>query len=235
MGADVVGGTAPLACRASVRWGRYGLASTASFIPRRTRPSRSCNSTSAGGTSEAHTVVGWGYTTSLKDKGDGKQLKSLGCSIRTDASQLIQEPGAGLEAAAFTAEDQRRLQLQAARRLKRLRARRAADAAGAAEEEIVGLNEVNEPRNKITPNDAQLELFLDSEPDPSQECPEIEAARLGAVSGVVDLYRTQTPLGMALSSDYAARQRVSLVGQKVTGIQDLAFLAQVSRYSRIAT
>jgi hypothetical protein len=40
---------------------------------------------------------------------------------------------------------------------------------------------------------------------------------------------------MALSSDYAARQRVSLVGQKVTGIQDLAFLAQVSRYSRIAT
>jgi hypothetical protein len=31
---------------------------------------------------------------------------------------------------------------------------------------------------------------------------------------------------MALSRDYAARQRVSLVGQKVSSIEDLAVLAQ---------
>jgi hypothetical protein len=37
---------------------------------------------------------------------------------------------------------------------------------------------------------------------------------------VVDLHGTQTPLGMALSSDYAARQRVSLVGQQVSSIEN---------------
>jgi DNA repair protein RadC len=93
----------------------------------------------------------------------------------------------------------------------------------------------SERKKKYTPNDAQFQLFLDSEPDPSQAGPGIDAARRAAVEAVGDIHRTQTDLGLALSSDYAARQRVSLVGQKVGSIEDLAVLAQVYRDPRFET
>lgn len=84
------------------------------------------------------------------------------------------------------------------------------------------------PRRKYT-DDRQLQLFLDNGPDQSQAGPRGEAAQRSAVSAVDDLRSTETILGLALSRDYAARQRVSLVGQKVESAEDLAILAQVYR------
>lgn len=91
----------------------------------------------------------------------------------------------------------------------------------------------NAPRRKY--NRDQLDLFLDSEPDPSQAGPAIEGARRDAVAAVDDLHATGSILAQALSSDYAARQRVSLVGQKVESTEDLAVLAQVYRDPRFET
>ncbi len=81
----------------------------------------------------------------------------------------------------------------------------------------------------------QLDLFISNGPDPSQAGPAGEAAQREAVAAVDDLYTTGTVLGRALSSDYASRQRVSLVGRKVTGPADLAVLAQVYRDPRFET
>lgn len=81
----------------------------------------------------------------------------------------------------------------------------------------------------------QIELWLDSEPDASQAGPRGEAARSAAAAAVADLYATETILGLALSRDYAARQRVNLVGQEVTSAADLAVLAQVYRDPRFET
>jgi hypothetical protein len=86
-------------------------------------------------------------------------------------------------------------------------------------------------------DDRQLQLFLDSEPDPSQAGTPVATARARreAVAAVDDLRSTATILGQALSSDYAARQRVRLIGQKVSSAQDLAILAQVYRDPRFET
>jgi len=90
------------------------------------------------------------------------------------------------------------------------------------------------PRRKYT-DDRQLQLFLDSEPDPSQSGPAVDRARREAVAAVDDLRSTSSILAQALSGDYAARQRVSLVGQKVSSAEDLAVLAQVYRDPRFET
>ena len=90
------------------------------------------------------------------------------------------------------------------------------------------------PRRPYT-DDRQLQLFLDNGPDPSQAGPRGEAAQREAVAAVDDLRSTETILGLALSRDYAARQRVSLVGQKVSSAEDLAVLAQVYRDPRFET
>lgn len=84
-------------------------------------------------------------------------------------------------------------------------------------------------------HDKQLQLFLDSGPDASQAGQAGEAAQRAAVSAVDDLRSTATLLGLALSGDLSARQGASLVGQKVTGPEDLAILAQVYRDPRFET
>ena len=90
-------------------------------------------------------------------------------------------------------------------------------------------------RTQKQADDRQLELFLSNGPDPSQAGPAGEAAQRAAVSAVDDLRSTATILGLALSRDYAARQRVSLVGQQVSSPEDLAVLAQVYRDPRFET
>lgn len=90
------------------------------------------------------------------------------------------------------------------------------------------------PRRPYT-DDRQLQLFLDNGPVESQAGPRGEAAQREAVSAVYDLRSTETILAQALSSDYAARQRTSLVGQKVSSAEDLAVLAQLYRDPRFET
>jgi hypothetical protein len=90
------------------------------------------------------------------------------------------------------------------------------------------------PRRTYT-DDRQLQLFLDNGPDASQAGPRGEAAQREAVSAVDDLRSTETLLGLALSRDYAARQRAGLVGQQVSSAEDLAVLAQVYRDPRFET
>lgn len=84
-------------------------------------------------------------------------------------------------------------------------------------------------------NDRELQGFLDSGPVETQAGPAGEAAQRAAVSAVDDLRATETLLGLALSRDLSARQRASLVGQKVSSNEDLAVLAQVYRDPRFET
>lgn len=84
-------------------------------------------------------------------------------------------------------------------------------------------------------NEKQLQLFLDKGPDKSQAGQAGEAAQRESVAAVGDLRSTENLLALALSSDLAARQRASLVGQKVNGPEDLAILAQVYRDPRFET
>jgi Large polyvalent protein associated domain 38/Large polyvalent protein-associated domain 5/ddrB-like ParB superfamily domain/Large polyvalent protein-associated domain 1/ADP-Ribosyltransferase in polyvalent proteins/RadC-like JAB domain len=90
-------------------------------------------------------------------------------------------------------------------------------------------------RKRTYTDDRQLQLFLDNGPDASQAGPAGEAAQRSAVAAVDDLRSTEAILGLALSRDFAARQRVSLVGQKVSSSEDLAILAQVYRDPRFET
>jgi len=93
---------------------------------------------------------------------------------------------------------------------------------------------VDAPKTKYT-DDKQLQLFLDNGPDQSQAGTRGEVAQRAAVAAVDDLRRTETLLGLALSSDYSARQRATLVGQTVSSTEDLATLAQVYRDPRFET
>lgn len=81
----------------------------------------------------------------------------------------------------------------------------------------------------------QLDLFLDSEPDPSQAGPGVEEARRVAAEALRLLRRSGTVLGRALSGGLAERQRVDLVGQVAKTPADLALLAQVYRDPRFET
>ena len=81
----------------------------------------------------------------------------------------------------------------------------------------------------------QLQLILDSGPVPVQAGPGAVAAQREAVAALADLQSTASILAAALTGDYAARQRVSLVGQTVNSAEDLAVLAQVYRDPRFET
>lgn len=81
----------------------------------------------------------------------------------------------------------------------------------------------------------QLDLFLDSKPDPSQAGPRTQAVRGAAAQALRVLRRTGTLLGRALSSGLAENQRATLVGQVAETPEDLATLAQVYRDPRFET
>ncbi len=122
------------------------------------------------------------------------------------------------------------------RRVIPIRAARA-DASGRRDD---GNDELSEPPRAEAPrgrytDDRQLQLFVDNGPVESQAGPAAEAAQRDAVSAVDDLRSTGNVLALALSRDYAARQRVNLVGQQVKTPEDLAILAQVYRDPRFET
>ena len=81
----------------------------------------------------------------------------------------------------------------------------------------------------------QLQLFIDRGPDPVQAGPGAVAAQRDAVAAIADIQSVSSILAAALTRDYAARQRISLVGQKVASAEDLAVLAQVYRDPRFET
>jgi hypothetical protein len=83
--------------------------------------------------------------------------------------------------------------------------------------------------------DEQLQLYLDFGPVPTQSGPRAVAAQRAAVKAVDDLRSSSDLLALSLSRDFAARQRVSLVGQKVSSTEDFATLAQVYRDPRFET
>ena len=84
-------------------------------------------------------------------------------------------------------------------------------------------------------DDQLLQKFLDEGPVESQTGSAAKASQREAASAVKDIRSTATPLGRVLSRDYAARQRINLVGQKIESAQDLAVLAQVYRDPRFET
>ena len=81
----------------------------------------------------------------------------------------------------------------------------------------------------------ELQLYLDFGPVPTQSGPRAVAAQRAAVKAVDDLRSSSDLLALSLSRDFAARQRVSLVGQKVSSTEDFATLAQVYRDPRFET
>jgi hypothetical protein len=81
----------------------------------------------------------------------------------------------------------------------------------------------------------QLQLYLDFGPVPTQSGPRAVAAQRAAVKAVDDLRSSSDLLALSLSRDFAERQRVSLVGQKVSSTEDFATLAQVYRDPRFET
>ena len=83
--------------------------------------------------------------------------------------------------------------------------------------------------------DEELQLYLDFGPVPTQSGPRAVAAQRAAVKAVDDLRSSSDLLALSLSRDFAARQRVSLVGQKVSSTEDFATLAQVYRDPRFET
>lgn len=89
---------------------------------------------------------------------------------------------------------------------------------------------VESPRRKLD----EKQLGFDYELDASQTGPAGEVAKREAAA-VDDLHATGNVLALALSRDLAARQRVSLVGQKVENSEDLAILAQAYRDPRFET
>lgn len=81
----------------------------------------------------------------------------------------------------------------------------------------------------------QRDLFLDYGPVESQDTQGGETAKRQASTALDDLHASGSVLGKALSRDYAANQRVSLVGQRIDSPADLATLAQVYRDPRFET
>lgn len=118
--------------------------------------------------------------------------------------------------------------------------RQLSDNARAAARSILGRLTAGEPRSQYgveSPRSRKQDdnqLSLDYELDASQAGPAGEAAKREAAA-VDDLHATGNVLALALSRDLAARQRVSLVGQKVENSEDLAILAQAYRDPRFET
>ena len=80
-----------------------------------------------------------------------------------------------------------------------------------------------------------LQAFLDEGPVESQAGAKTAAIQQQAVAGVIDIESAGTSLSRALTREFAARQRVSLVGKNVSSAADLALLAQVYRDTRFET
>jgi len=80
-----------------------------------------------------------------------------------------------------------------------------------------------------------LQRYLAEGPVRTQAGPGAVAAQRQAVRAVEDLRSADSILALSLSDQYAERQRVSLVGQKVADHADLAVLAQVYRDPRFET
>ena len=90
--------------------------------------------------------------------------------------------------------------------------------------------------SKMGLSPAQKQLYLEMEELRSEfDTLSDEVAREAAASAVVSVEDTDTQVGLALSNDYAARQRANLVGQQITSPEDLAVLAQVYRDPRFET
>lgn len=81
----------------------------------------------------------------------------------------------------------------------------------------------------------QLQLFIDSGPVPSQAGAGAVAAQREAVAAIADMESVASILAKSLSRDFAARQKVRLVGHTVSSAADLALLAQVYRDPRFET
>ena len=92
---------------------------------------------------------------------------------------------------------------------------------------------VSEPATYST--NEQLQNYLSEGPVESQAGTRAIAAQRAAVKAVDDLRSSGDVLGLALSRDFAARQKVSLVGQKIASTEDFATLAQVYRDPRFET
>lgn len=81
----------------------------------------------------------------------------------------------------------------------------------------------------------QIDLFLDSQPDPSQAGAGVEKARRAAADALRLLGRQNSLLGQSLASGLAESQRTNLVGQVARSPEDVALLAQVYRDPRFET
>ena len=81
----------------------------------------------------------------------------------------------------------------------------------------------------------QLQLFIDSGPVPSQAGAGAVTAQREAVAALADMESAASILAKSLSRDFAARQKVRLVGHTVSSAADLAVLAQVYRDPRFET
>lgn len=77
--------------------------------------------------------------------------------------------------------------------------------------------------------------YLNSEPDPSQVGDSVLVAMREAAEAARQMYVSTSILAKSMSLDLAERQRTSLVGQTVTGAEDLAYLAQLYSDPRFET
>jgi len=99
-------------------------------------------------------------------------------------------------------------------------------------------NNANIVRQGSAPNalvDAQLRNYLARGPNEVQTGPAGEAAQSAGADAVQELQATTNPLARSMAKEYAANQRISLVGQKVRSASDLAMLAQVYSDPRFET
>lgn len=80
-----------------------------------------------------------------------------------------------------------------------------------------------------------LQRYLAEGPVRTQAGPGAVAAQRQAVRAVEDLRSADSILALSISDQYSERQKVSLVGQKVSSTEDLAVLAQVYRDPRFET
>jgi hypothetical protein len=103
-----------------------------------------------------------------------------------------------------------------------------------AESEVIPSRLVQEKPATYTTNE-DLQRYLSEGPVETQSGPRAVAAQRAAVRAVEDLQSSGDVLGLALSRDFAARQRVSLVGQRIASTEDFATLAQVYRDPRFET
>lgn len=85
-------------------------------------------------------------------------------------------------------------------------------------------------------NPAQLTMYLDAPPVSTQaDAPNLAGAKTAAVDAIRNMRATNTNLGRKYSREFAAKQRINLVGHTLTSTADLAVAAQVYRDPRFET